>query len=70
MTINEIYEQSIKPLTPVDRLRLARMILNDIPAESFVDYDESWSDEDLSEFTRAGWQGADEETSDAIGCPK
>ncbi len=37
MTVNEIYQQSIKSLPTADRLQLARMILNDIPAQSFVD---------------------------------
>lgn len=58
MTVNEIYQQSIKPLGTADRLQLARMILNDIPAESFVDYSDAWSDEDLSDFTQAGWRRA------------
>ena len=53
MTVNEIYQQSIKSLPTADRLQLAKMILNDIPAESFVDYDDSWSDEDLRDVTLA-----------------
>ena len=61
MTVNEIYQQSIKSLPTVDRLQLARMILNDIPAQSFVDYDDSWSDEDLRDFTQANWQRAEQE---------
>jgi hypothetical protein len=61
MTVNEIYQQSIKSLPTVDRLQLARMILNDIPAQSFVDYDDAWSDEDLRDFTQANWQRAEQE---------
>ncbi len=68
MTLHEIYQQSIKPLPTVDRLQLARMILNDIPAELLIDFQDSWSDEDLRDFTQAGWQHIDEslgETHDA-----
>jgi hypothetical protein len=61
MTVNEIYQQSIKSLPTADRLQLARMILNDIPAQSFVDYDDAWSDEDLRDFTQANWQRAEQE---------
>ena len=61
MTVNAIYQQTIKSLPTADRLQLAKMILNDIPAESFVDYDDSWSDEDLRDFTQASWQRAEEE---------
>ena len=61
MTVNEIYQQTIKSLPAADRMQLAKMIMNDIPAESFVDYDDSWSDEDLRDFTQASWQRAEEE---------
>ena len=64
MTVNEIYQQSIKSLPTADRLQLARMILNDIPAQSFVDYDDSWSDEDLRDFTQANWQRAEQEVGE------
>ncbi len=64
LTVNEIYQQSIKPLATAERLRLAKMILNDIPAESFVDYDDSWSDEDIRDFTKASWQRVEEEVGE------
>ena len=64
MTVNEIYQQSIKSLPTADRLQLAKMILNDIPAESFVDHDESWSDEDMRDFTKASWQRVEEEVGE------
>ncbi len=64
MTVNEIYEQSIKPLATADRLKLARMILNDIPAESFLDYSDSWSDEDIRDFTKTSWQRVQKEVGE------
>jgi hypothetical protein len=56
MTVREFYEQSIKPLSTADRYELATMILGDIPPQAVVDYRENWSEEDLKDFTRAGWQ--------------
>ena len=59
MTLNEIYEETIKPLPAADRLRLATMILNDIPPQSIVDYSDEWSDEDLRDFHTAGLKHID-----------
>jgi hypothetical protein len=59
MNVREIYQESIKPLSAVDRLQLAKMILNDIPAESLVDFSDSWTDEDLTDFAQSGWQHMD-----------
>jgi hypothetical protein len=55
MTMQEIYERTIKPLPAADRLRLAALILNDIPARAVVDYSEEWTEEDLADFSRATW---------------
>ncbi|HET6387379.1 MAG TPA: hypothetical protein VFJ58_28650 [Armatimonadota bacterium] len=55
MAVTEIYEQTIKPLPPEDRFRLATLILNDIPPQSVVEYSEEWSEEDLQEFARSSW---------------
>jgi protoheme ferro-lyase len=54
MTIQEMYDQSIRPLPAPDRLRLATLILNEIPPQAVVDYSDEWSDEDLQDFTKAG----------------
>ena len=54
MTIQEMYDQSIKTLPAPDRLKLATLILNDIPPQAVVDYSDEWSDEDLRDFTLAG----------------
>ena len=55
MTVEALYTQSIKPLTAAERLRLATLILEDIPPQSFVDYSEQWTDEDLADFTTQAW---------------
>ena len=56
MTIQELYEQSIKPLSTADRYQLATMILGDIPPQAVVDYRDEWSDEDLKDFNRENWK--------------
>jgi hypothetical protein len=55
VSVQELYRQSIKPLPASERLRLARLILNDIAPESVVDYSEAWSDEDYRDFSSATW---------------
>lgn len=52
----ELYEQVVKPLPPSERLKLARIILNEIPPQAIVDYSDSWSDEDIRDFTTASWR--------------
>ena len=60
MTASDIYQQTIKPLTVADRLRLAAMILNDIPPQALPDYQTEWSDQDLAEFTQQTWDRTDD----------
>lgn len=60
MTIDMLYQQTIKSLPPADRLRLATLILGDIPPQSLVDYSDEWSDEDLADFSRHGWRRFEE----------
>lgn len=60
MTIDTLYQQTIKVFPPADRLRLATMILGDIPPQSLVDYSDEWTDEDLADFSRQGWRRLDE----------
>ena len=59
MTIQRLYEEAIKPLRVGDRLRLATLILSDIPPEAVVDYRDAWSDEDLEDFRRSTWEHID-----------
>jgi hypothetical protein len=64
MNVHELYEQTIKSLPAADRLRLAVLILNDIPPQSVVDASESWTEGDLQEFTQASWQHIDQHLED------
>jgi hypothetical protein len=55
LTLEQLYNSEIKPLSPDARLRLAARIINDLTTESqVVDESESWSEEDLRDFTTFG----------------
>lgn len=47
MTIQEIYDQKIAPLPPAERLRLATLILINLPPHAVVDYSDDWAEEDM-----------------------
>ena len=64
MNVHELYEQTIKSLPASERLRLAVLILNDIPPQSVVDASESWTEEDLQEFTQGCWGYIDQRLED------
>ena len=59
MTVAEIYDQTIRPLSAADRLRLAKLILQDIPPEWLVDAADEWSEEDYHDFAQASWRQAE-----------
>jgi len=58
ITAEEVYDQAVKLLPLSERLRLARLILNDIPPQAVVDYNEAWSEEDIRDFSAASWHYA------------
>ena len=59
MTVQQLYEQTIKPLPMADRYRLAMLILNDIPPQAVVDASDTWTEEDMHEFSQASWAQLD-----------
>lgn len=63
MTVETLYADCIKSLPAADRLRLATLILKNIPPQSLIDFSEEWSDEDLADFSRQGWANS---TTDVI----
>jgi hypothetical protein len=58
MTVEQLYETAVRALPAPDRLRLATMILNDIPPRAVVDYSEEWTEEDIRDATRYSLQRA------------
>ena len=55
MEVGELYAQVVKSLSAADRIRLATLILNDIPPRAVVDLPYDLEEED-SETERAAWQ--------------
>jgi hypothetical protein len=49
MSVLEVYQQSVLPLTPPERLQLATMILTDIAPTQRVDEKDYWTDEDFED---------------------
>jgi hypothetical protein len=60
MTVRQLYDRSVKPLPPSERLRLAALILNDI-AQPPVDERMDWTDADCADFAAASWKEIDRE---------
>ena len=51
MTIEETYEESIKPLAPSERFRSSTLILCEIPPQSVVDIHDAWDEEDTRDIS-------------------
>ena len=52
-TADDVYANAVKPLSLSERLRLATMILNDIPPRAVADYSDEWSEGDLTDLRAA-----------------
>ena len=51
-TAKEFYANTVRSLSPKERLRLAAMILNDLTSSNEgVEFSDSWSDQDLQDLT-------------------
>jgi len=55
MTIEQLYEEAIRPLPVGERIRLAWLIMWEHAGTGTLDYSEEWTDDDLRDFTAAGW---------------
>lgn len=64
MSVQELYETSVRPLTAAQRLELATLILQGIPASAMVDESDEWTEEDLDDFARAGWKVIEQRLGD------
>ena len=51
ITAEEVYGPVVHPLALSERLKLATLILNDIPPQAVVDYSEEWTEEDMRDLT-------------------
>jgi len=55
-TVLELYETRLKPLSVVERLQLAQLLMSDLVKSAprwSIDFSEEWSDEDMRDATRA-----------------
>ena len=54
MTVEQIYEETIRPLPAGDQIQLALRIMREHAGTGRLDYSEEWTDDDLREFAAAG----------------
>jgi hypothetical protein len=63
--IQELYESSVRPMVPADRLQLARLILDDLaPSDTGVDVSDEWSDDDLADVVAFSARHASQPTAE------
>jgi len=69
MTARELYDNTIRKLPPVDRLRLASLILDDLAAASGAGLDirDDWTDEDVADLAAYSLKRADRSVSSEDG---
>jgi hypothetical protein len=65
MTVSELYERSVKPLSEADRVELAKLILREVAPNALIDVSDDWSDEDLRDITQASLQRFEDGEADA-----
>jgi hypothetical protein len=64
--IQDLYESSVRPMVPAERLQLARLILDDLaPADSAVDVSDEWGDDDLADAAAYSAQQAGQPTAES-----
>jgi len=53
MSPRDIYDKTIRPLPPMERLRIATLILDELSASDGqgLDIGDGWSDEDVADLT-------------------
>ena len=54
--VRTFYQQQVKPLPMIDRIQLARLIMDDLSefvSRTSVDFNDAWSDEDLYDASLA-----------------
>lgn len=56
MTIEQLYEESIRGLPVGERIRLASLIMWESAGAGRLDFSEEWTEDDLREFSAAGWE--------------
>jgi hypothetical protein len=60
MSARDIYDKTIRPLPPMERLRIATLILDDLSASGGkgLDLRDDWSDEDVADLLAYSMNGA------------
>lgn len=63
--IQDLYNTSVRPMAPAERLQLARLILDNLaPTETAVDVSDEWNADDVAEVTAYSAEHAGRLTAD------
>ncbi len=66
--IQELYDSSVRPMPPADRLQLAKLIIDDLaPSEKPVDVGDDWSEDDVADLRNDSANYADGTKDDPRG---
>jgi hypothetical protein len=58
--IQDLYNDSVKPMVPAERLQLARLILDDLaPVANTIDTSDEWGDGDVADLAAYSAQHGD-----------
>lgn len=64
--VQDLYNASVRPMIPAERLQLAKLILDDLArSESPTDVSDEWGDDDLADITTFASQHAGQSSPDA-----
>ena len=67
MSARDIYDKTIRPLPPMERLRIATLILDELSASGGegLDMRDDWTDEDVADLMKYSMSQAPTENGDA-----
>jgi hypothetical protein len=68
--IQDIYDTRVRPMTPVERLQLAKLILDDLARSEYaVDISDEWNEDDRAEVAAYSARQADRSAEDSRSRP-
>lgn len=64
--IQDLYHTSVRPMSPAERLQLARLILDDLAgSQDAVDISDEWGDDDVADLAAYSVQHGDRSNPNA-----
>ncbi len=68
--IRDLYDASVRPMPPAERLQLAKLIIDDLAtSEKPLNVSDDWSEDDLADLTAFSAQQAEHPSDDTRSAP-